>query len=259
MTTTSEAALLLLGQDYGEYGALCSVSVGAHAAASITVGSDPASPSHRFKTDPRVKNEDALCVIEREDWSGFAVADAHYGPESSHLILARLHRMWASHLPEDVDDLGQMIADLRHGNPAETESETTLLVVIYQRTTRRGFGVSFGDSSFTILGADRSGAPMNRHDDRYATTADESTMRDGASFGFSAEPGELLVLHTDGVDGCHYRHPATSVQPKHLLNVAETAGHEPLGTAEGIARLALAGVDGNPGGQDNVAIIAASA
>ena len=259
MTKATDAALLLLGKDYGEYGALCSVAVGAHAAAAISVGTDPASPSHQFKTDPRVKNEDGLCVLDGDDWSGYAVADAHYGPESSHLLLSRLHHMWASDLPGDFDELAAMIADLRHGAPAETGSETTLLVVVYQRTAKRGFGISFGDSSFTILGPGRSGDPINVHDQRYVRSADEATMRNGAPFTFEAKPGELLLLHTDGVDECHYRQPATSVRPSQMLAAAETAGHDPLRTVEGIARLALGGVAGNPGGQDNIAAITAAA
>lgn len=259
MTAKRDAALLLLGEDYGEYGSLCSVTVGSHAAAAITVGADPLSPSHEFKTDPQVKNEDALCVLDGDDWSGYAVADAHYGPESSHLLLSRLHRMWASDIPTDLEDLGQLIADLRHGEPATTRSESTLLVVVYRRTTRQGFGISFGDSSFTLLGPGRDGHPINRHDRRYVTTADKSKLLGGSPFRFAAQPGELLLLHTDGIDGCHYGHPATSVQPSHLLAIAEDAGHDRLRTLEGITRLALDGVAANPGGQDNIAAITATA
>jgi len=259
VTSTRDAALLLLGKDYGDYGAICSVPVGKHGAAAITVGDDPESPSHQFKHDPLVKNEDALCLLDGDNWSGYAVADAHYGPESSHLILSRLHHMWASGLPETVDDLADMIASLRHGDPATTESETTLLVVSYQRHANQGFGISFGDSTFTILGADRTGEPINQHEHRFVTTANHASMTNGLLFHFFTEPGELLLLHTDGIDGCHYNHPATSVRPEHVLALAKAAAYDPLQTVETLTRLALTGIDGNPGGQDNIATIAATA
>jgi len=251
--------LLLLGEDYGEYGAIASTIVGSRAAAAISVGSDPDSPSQQFKYDPNTSNEDALCVMEAGSWAGYAVADAHYGPESSHMLISRLHTIWSKIQPTDVNHLGQMIEFLRNGDLPTTESETTLLVVVYDRATREGYGISFGDSSFVIVGPGHSAEPINRRDGRYVTAAERSSLLHGSAFRFQANHGDLLLTYTDGVDECHYRQPKTSIRPAHVTAVATGAGLDPLATVDGLTRLALTGVDGNPGGQDNVAIIAAEA
>ena len=77
--------LLLLGEDYDTWGTVAATEVGSLAAAAISVGSDPDSPSKQWKYE-EVDNEDALCVISTPEWVGLAVADAHYGPESLSLI-----------------------------------------------------------------------------------------------------------------------------------------------------------------------------
>jgi hypothetical protein len=91
------------------------------------------------------------------------------------------------------------------------------------------------------------------------TAADRSSLLHGSAFKFSAEPGDLLLAYTDGIDECHYRSPRTSVRPGHVSALAAGVGNDPLATVDGLCRLALGGVDGNPGGEDNIAIIAASA
>ena len=251
--------VLLLGENYGEYGTVASMPVGSLATAAISVGADPDSPSGQWKHDPSVMNEDALCVMEAGSWAGYAVADAHYGPESSHMLLSRLHKIWAKIRPTDLDHLGQMIEFLRQGDPAHTDSETTLLVTVYDRVERRGFGISFGDSSFVIAGSGQPAQPINGRDNRYATTRSMSSLRHGSAFRFQAEPGDLLLTYTDGIDECNYRSPATSVQPHHVANIAARANGDTGKVVAELTSLALAGVDGNPGGEDNIALICANA
>lgn len=258
-TDPRSGRILLLGESYGTWGALAATNVGSLAAAALTVGSDENSPSKQFKHDAMVDNEDALCVISTPEWAGLAVADAHYGPESSHMLISRLHTVWAKVRPTSLDHLAQMIDFLRQGDPAITESETTLLIAVYDRETHEGFGISFGDSSFVIVGPSRRAVPVNTLDGRFVSTADRGSLRHGSPFTFAAAPGELLLAFTDGVDGCHYRNPATSVQPADIEQVAARANNDPLETVTQLSQLALSGVRGNPGGQDNIAVTAATA
>ena len=251
--------LLVLGRDHGTWGAVASTEVGSLAAAAISVGTDPDSPSSQFKYDPDVSNEDAGCLTSSHDWTGLAVADAHYGPESSHLLIGRLHTMWGKIRPTDLGHLAQMIEFLRQGDPALTDSETTLLTVAYDRATRVGFGISFGDSTFAIAGPNRSATPVNSHDIRFVSPVHRESLRHGTAFQFRADPGELLLAFTDGIDGCHYRNPATSVQPGDIDLVALQADYAPHAVVRNLTELALSGVRGNPGGQDNIVVLAATA
>ena len=252
-------AMVLLGEDFDEYGTISSARVGSRAAVAISVGSDQNSPSAQFKHDPTVMNEDALCIIEGGTWAGYAVADAHYGPESSHMLISRLDKIWAKVQPNDLNHLGQMLDFLRQGDPARTDSETTLLVAVYDRVKRTGFGFSFGDSSFVVAGPGRTAQAVNEKDSRYVTTRVSSSMRGGNPFQFSAEEGDVLLAFTDGIDECHYRNPQTSVQPHHIADIAEAANGDSQQVVTELSTLALAGVDGNPGGQDNIAVICAQA
>lgn len=250
--------LLLVGEDYGTYGAVGITRVGSKAAAAISVGADDESPSHQFKANPDVPNEDALCVMEAGNWAAYAVADAHYGPESSQMLISRLHQMLSKIRPTDSEHLNQMVEFLKQGDPAYTDSETTLLIVIYDREQRSGFGVSFGDSSFVIVGPGRTAEPVNQRDNRYVSSRG-SSLRNGANFTFTANPGDMMLTFTDGVDECNYRSPATSIRPHHLEDLVAKANGDTLEATSQIVALALSGVDDNPGGEDNIALVAANA
>ncbi|NNC81558.1 MAG: SpoIIE family protein phosphatase [Acidimicrobiales bacterium] len=259
MSPMAENNLLLLGKDYPTYGVFDSFPVGERSAAAISVGSDVDSPSQRFKEDPLVPNEDALSVVDTDDWAGFAVADAHYGPESSHMLVERLHRIWLQIRPTDLQHFAQMFEFLRNGEPQLTRSETTLLAVAYDRASRTGFGLSIGDSSFVVVGQNQPPLTVNQRDMRFANADDRHSLARPRGFEFRAEPGDLLLTFTDGIDECHYRTPETSVQPADIAAVASGAGYDPLATVTQLTELALAGVRGNPGGQDNIAVIASRA
>ena len=101
--------------------------------------------------------------------------------------------------------------------------------------------------------------PVNPQDNRFVTTRIRSSLQNGGPFHFRADPGELVLAYTDGIDGCHYRSPATSVQAHHIADIAEETGYDPFEVVSKVTALALDGVDGNPGGQDNIAIVASSA
>ncbi|RZV43683.1 MAG: hypothetical protein EX269_12815, partial [Acidimicrobiales bacterium] len=230
MSPMAENNLLLLGKDYPTYGVFDSFPVGERSAAAISVGSDVDSPSQRFKEDPLVPNEDALSVVDTDDWAGFAVADAHYGPESSHMLVERLHRIWLQIRPTDLQHFAQMFEFLRNGEPQLTRSETTLLAVAYDRASRTGFGLSIGDSSFVVVGQNQPPLTVNQRDMRFANADDRHSLARPRGFEFRAEPGDLLLTFTDGIDECHYRTPETSIQPADIAAVASGAGYDPLAT-----------------------------
>ncbi len=250
--------LTLLGRDYGQYGSYAATSVGKGAVA-ISVGADPSSPSLQFKDDRSAPNEDALCIIEAGDWAGYAVADAHFGPEASHLLIERLDALWASVRPESLEHLRQMVGHLRNGEPAQTESESTLLAVVYDRTQQRGYGISYGDSSFVTVSAYGAITTHNHRDARYVRTTDRSLLGPASAFRFDAAEGTTMLAFTDGIDECHYRKPSTSVRPHHIVDIVTSHGPEPRAIVDALTHRALVGVDGNPGGQDNIALIVATA
>ena len=49
------------------------------------------------------------------------------------------------------------------------------------------------------------------------------------------------------------------IGPAHIHDLYSSIAPRPAGFAEALARLALAGVDDNPGGQDNIALVAVRA
>ena len=251
--------ILLLGENFGNYREIDSARVGSEAAAAISVGADEHSPSKQFKYDDAVDNEDAICLIAAPDWVGMAVADAHYGPESSHMLLERLHRIWAKIRPESPAHLAEMVEFLSNGDSARTESETTLLIAVYDRQSRSGFGISFGDSTFAIAGPKRPLQRINPQDHRFVAANQRGSLLGGTEFTFTASHDELLMIYTDGVNECHYRNPPTSLQDHHIQALVEDAGFDPLESVERVIAAALEGVDGNPGGQDNIVLGSAKA
>ena len=108
----------------------------------------------------------------------------------------------------------------------------------------------------------RSTAPVlaTRKDGNYVTPWDRESLnpRRGHEFEFAIPPDGVAVAFTDGIDECCYEHPDRSVLPGDLWGLLDETG----GAVEvelyvrDLAELALAGVDGNPGGQDNLAIAA---
>ena len=254
-----QGRLLLLGKKYAKYSTVSSARVGSEAAVGISVGADPDSPSRQFKYDADVENEDALCIIATPEWIGMAVADAHYGPESSHMLIERLHETWSKVRPTNLEHMQQMIEFLRQGDPARTESETTLLLATYDRETGEGFGLSFGDSTIAVVGPGRPPTRLNPQDGRFVATNQRGSLRQAGQFTFSADPGQLILMYTDGVNECHYRSAETSVQEHHIAEIAEATNYEPLDVVNGVVTMALQGVDGNPGGQDNIVMAAARA
>lgn len=246
---------LLLGQDHVDYATVHTVAVGEQTGASISVGADQRSPSLRFKGSTDVPNEDALCVIDSGDLVAMAVADAHFGHEASHVMIDWLHALWSQAIPANGPELLASLASLAQAAEPQTESESTLLAAVYDRRTGSGSLVNFGDSTLAVVTEAGEYHQLNLKDERYVGAGVLWPASDCTVAQFNAHRGDTLIMFTDGVDECHYRQPATSIRPEHIVWEVYAALDNAQQASEQVAQLALSGVDGNPGGQDNVAII----
>lgn len=258
MSRPEPTRLLLLGYDHGRHGSIEIVEPGPGIACGITAGSDPDSPSMASKGDPEHPNEDGLLVIDDGRFALLAVADGHHGVEGSHTLLGWLHDL-VQEPPTDGRAVLGILQALESMNPAPPgPAGSTLLISWLDRTTGIGLGVSFADSSIALVGDRRDAIPLNRHNQRFVSPAAPRSLALGGAepFQFQADPGDLLLVFTDGIDGCHYGSPETSLRPSHLTDIARSHDLDPTLTARGILEQALLGVDGHPGGQDNIALIA---
>ncbi len=221
-------------------------------AAALSVGSDPRSPSLAHKGRRDVPNEDGLLVLSQDDWLLLAVADGHHGPDASHTLLKRLFE--SSSVPTSAGQLGLFLLDLAHP-PWPGLSGTTFLVAGLNLATGQGFGFSWGDSFGCVLGGAHP-RMLFQTDTNFLRSGQPLEVERAASFRFTLEANEALVVGTDGVTECHYRSPLTSVTLQHMN---EFMKHSPSAKelAWQIGHLALEGVGGHPGGQDNLALLVA--
>lgn len=253
--------MLMLGRDHVEYGKISRASLGS-VNAYLSVGSDPNSPSLGFKADKRSPNDDGLLIKHNGRLILLAVADAHFGVEASHRLLERLE---ACELPEfdlaqesAVWALRDLCEKIQHPT-VHARSGTTFLVTLYQPETGRVLALSTGDSTLATL-IDGVWEVRNRHNNNYIHLDLPSFPDEWETVSFTLPPNALLVLHTDGIDECHYRCPATSLRPHHISALWDGTPErefEERASRFGLAltQSALDGVDGNPGGQDNIAML----
>lgn len=246
----------LYGRDHGTYGAL-HVARGAGWAAAISAGAHADSPSTGFKADRGRPNEDAALVLDDGRRCLLAVADSHFGHRASHGLVERLAAL--ERLPDDIRAVVRWLDEgTRWPASAEDRSASTLCVTLHDRETGRGQGFSIGDSTAAVAAPGRAPTRLNRATAAYVHLGRSGRIgRRGELFDFEAGAGALVLCFTDGVDECHYRRPETSLRPHHLAAIFDGVGPDPAAYVEAVARAALAGVDGHPGGQDNIAIAAA--
>lgn len=245
----------MLGSEHVDYGSFSQGKLGL-ACACLSVGGDRSSPSLSFKARKEQPNEDALLVKRCDDLYLLAVADAHFGIESSHRLLQRLTER---EIPRSRLDLLKLCLDIQR--PHEVASSgTTLIVAVLDARSGHLRALATGDS--TLASLDQAGWRVHNERNNAYVRLDRLSYPDTWSeIELQLEPGALLVLHTDGVDECHYRQPATSLQPHHMVEIWQGVADGPVEQkvrrfAAALTDAALKGVDGNPGGQDNIALIA---
>jgi hypothetical protein len=249
---------LCLGRNHGVYGEVHVDSLaGRNTVFAISVGADENSPSKRYKGDPNNLNEDALFAYDDGQRCILAVADAHFGWQSSHLLITLISDQIPSAQVKNSADLGRIIEAFQSTDDSAVNSETTLLVSILDRKSGAGFGISFGDSSLVRVGPNADGQALNAHSRRYVTILKPHSLelRRGNQFQFNVESGDYLLAFTDGVDECNYRNSELSIQPDHLQSLHSEFNTDPRAYTEALMAMALKGVNGNPGGQDNIALI----
>ena len=229
--------------------------------ASISVGSDQNSPSLKYKGTPGSKtvvfNEDALFAYDDGTYCIHAVADAHFGYTSSHDAIKQLANTVLQKFPQNFDDLDDCFENVDMSSASL--SETTLLIVVFHRKTRTGFGVSVGDSTLLCVAADKI-QRLNPQSNRYINIhhTHRPIFTPAERFHFTAPANSLLLSFTDGIDECNYRNPKRSIRKKHFRKLFEKYNCSPQKYGRGLMQLALQGVSLNKGGQDNIALIISS-
>ncbi len=250
---------LLLGEEHTTYGEFGLRAIGGgRTVCAIGPGQVMTPQSAAAKFDP---NEDAVLAMDDGDGVLLAVADAHHGRHASHDLLRSLAERLSPDVP-DLHALSEAVAEPIEdgGTVPGSFSETTLVVVVYERRSRRGFGLSYGDSSALLVGGNAPSLRLAEKRSVFVTPArPDSLARERAvPFRFLGEPGRLLVTFTDGVDECCYGRPKLSIRRSHLDALFDVQGADAESYTRALAQLALDGVDSNPGGQDNLALAVAA-
>ena len=255
-STTAHESLLLLGQDHAHFGHVHVESTpDGRVAAAISVGLDRMVPSMRSKGDAREPNEDALVVLEDGTRTLVAVADAHWGLESSHdLVLAVRDR--TTRIPPRLAELQELFRALSVDEAPRTHSRSAVAITVVDRDARQGFGLSVGDVSVVTV----DDTAVRRHtvpSPVYVAPRDPGSMDPSLArpFEFDLSLAQRVLVFSDGIDECHYRSPATSIGPRHIHELYLRVGPDPETFTAALADLALEGVDGNPGGEDNLALV----
>lgn len=244
----------MLGKDHGRYSDVGYCQVTEKITCAICVGEDANSPSLMFKGSDSVLNEDAVLALQLEKGVLLAVADSHFGYWASHELVSGLAK-YGHYITSPASlfmTLQQICADFI--NPTNN-SKSTLLVAYVDNTTGKGFGASYGDSSALIVN-ERGAIRLNNKNTTYVSpnTVIELGQNMANGFDFSLDSDDILLLFTDGIDECHYGSPQTSVTDDMIHKVFMNRHIDLKARIGNLANLALHGVGGNPGGQDNIAI-----
>ena len=260
---------LLLGRDFGVYGELhCEGD--AQTALAISTGSDPQSPSIAHKGDPRTPNEDAVLSAHDDERVLLAVADAHHGNEASHALLSALAELSADRtVPREPEALEALVAhaistareqtldELERGRRRSwPRSRCTLCIVVLDPASKRGYGLNYGDSRALRLSSDGDVDWLSVDNYDFMAPFEDDDDAQAEAFDFELVQGDLIAIFSDGVHECCYTRADLSIGEAELAQLRDEHGDDANGFVEALGLLALAGVDGNPGGEDNIGIAA---
>ena len=238
----SAEKVLMLGRDCTEYGGEHVGRLG-RTAACLSAGCKGCEGAPQ-------SNEDALLLMKQGDRYLLAVADGHYGLEVSHEILERL----SEHpIPSSEAALRAILTEIQ-SPPIQSGGGTTLTVGCLHAERRLGFGLSTGDSTLAVV--DNQGLRIcTSPNHRYLYPNRPMEPQEWCAFDFSVPRRGTVLLFTDGVNECHYRQPETSVKEEDIDRLWLAYGDDATCFASALVGLALMGVRGNPGGQDNIAVV----
>ncbi|MDB2576111.1 SpoIIE family protein phosphatase [Planctomycetota bacterium] len=249
--TVNEFALALVG------GPLSGVSP---TACAVGAGGDGVLTR---KGPAAVLNED--CVLAFDDGRRVihAIADGHHGHEASHssveLVATMVEQSGGVISPDEA--LAQL-----HPLWLETKAESdgsrcTLVVLSIDRGEGILEGFSLGDSG-VFLGNMEDGVrrvvPPNTF---YMAPWDPGShgIPPSTHFRVPVRSGDWVLTCSDGIHECKYETPEESIGAKELESLMIRAGRRPEAFVESAVTLALAGVSGHPGGEDNLAVVASIA
>ncbi len=200
------------------------------------------------------ENEDALLVRFRDDTWLALVADGHLGHAASHELTEAFARAPAG-ITGSPMALGHFIEETLHGATPQPEAGTTLTVCALDMRRRELFGYSWGDSTAAILRSGKRPRVLTNKNGNFIRLDESIPPPRPQTFSCRIPFESTLLLYTDGVDECHYRHPGSSIRIHHIQNIYERARASSSSMAEQLLDAALDGLSGMPGGEDNIAIL----
>lgn len=244
--------ILLLGSKHTTFNEVAQENLG-FASACLSPGADPNSPSFQNKGDKSKPNEDSLLVLRQGTSWLLAVADGHFGTSTAEAMVEHLSRI--PRIPQRLGPLSLWLSSLQLPNSASMAG-ATLTVACFEETTRKVVGLSLGDSSIATI-SEVGFELLNQPNENYIRPTSGVAIELACKFDFNLAPDAMLLLYSDGVNECCYRCPEYSIQGRHFQELY-AKNPSPADFSLGLARLALAGVDGQVGGQDNIAVVALS-
>lgn len=248
---------MLLGQDHlaADQYAMCSVGTQRSTVCSISLGG---VDSVSRKGGTQVPNEDGLFAADFGDRAFHAVADGHKGHNASHWLIRRVHRLvtGAKSVNEPLRHFGWLAIEETEAD--SDPSRTTASLCSIDRTRGIIEGWSVGDSAVFLLSVERGVTQLNQPQATYIfpLAGPDINASQVSRFEHDVRPGEVVLTCTDGVFECNYGSPATSITPAELEALFIRYSSNVDAFVEAVTRDALMGVRGNPGGQDNIAIVA---
>lgn len=236
--------LILSGLEHTAYAEVTCRSF-AGLCACLSAGLDVDSPGRQFKA---MVNEDALLLLQEGPRVLVAICDGHRGP-AAHLLVHELAKRCRA-VPQRLSGISLLLFE-PFGSPGEEGSGTTMVCACLDQNTGDVFGLSWGDS--TVMTCGPAGPKLrNEWNDVFLHPTHPIPVELGRPFQFQLQPGEGLMLFTDGVNECCYRDPHRSVS---FGDIQEAFAPDAVQWAKSVTNMALKGVRGNPGGEDNIALV----
>ncbi len=240
------SSVLLGDADAQEYGALVCRELGG-VQAVLSPGLEGDSPGKQFKL---LVNEDSLLLVGEPGRVLLGLGDGHRGGAAAALLGQMAES--CQRVPRQLGELADLL-DFPAGH-CQAGSGTTLVLAVLECDSGQVWGISYGDSSVAHFHS--AGCSVrNELNQNYLHGGSKIPLALASPFGFEVGPGEGLLIFSDGVNECCYGQPARSVQLRHLWDLFGQSQGDAAAWVRSVAELALAGVSGNPGGQDNVAVL----